>query len=592
MQLMHAKSGSRRRDRMVTLAVLVAIPLLGFGGWKFYREARPRYLRWKQQRALTQARDFIEKRDAGNAQVALEVALTAVPGDPDTIRVAADMLEQVGAPQAMRLRRAVVQAVPNSADDVARLIVCCLRFGDYNAAKDALSGASPSLSAQTPMLQAAIAYAAATSDTVVVAALLQELRKRFPNDTDLKHAEAMLYLQHPDEKKRADTRARLERLAQEEERLKLAISRELASDAVRRKDYADARQRWRTVLQDPKAVFNDRLQLANIALLIDKEPLTTVMPPLAAAIRTDDEAVAFAQWLLAQGRGQEVDRWLNTLAPERQEVPALRAARIEAVALLKDWDRLLPLLEKGAWGPISRDVLKLVAAAQAVDDPKHLSLRRETWEMALGKAQANLATLRVLQRLALTWGWQDEAERTLWTVARGYPDQTWAHQALFNYYREKQRTTEMRDVMRQLRDSDVTVLRYQHDWALLSLLTEPNATWSSAKETMRKLHETDPANATFAVGYAFALAQAERGAEALQVVERLSASERDYPPRQPYLAFIYGVARQPEGVAHAQEIGANLNFLPEETFLFSRARIELGRKPDAPKPATTKPGRS
>ena len=59
---------------------------------------------------------------------------------------------------------------------------------------------------------------------------------------------------------------------------------------------------------------------------------------------------------------------------------------------------------------------------------------------------------------------------------------------LFNFYREKKNTIAMRDVMNTLRESDGTVPRYQHDWALLTLVTEPNANWNPAKETMRQLY--------------------------------------------------------------------------------------------------------
>lgn len=585
MQLMQVRRRSRNRGRFIFLGVLAGIAALAYGGWRLYTYAVPRYARWKQQRALVQAREFMDKRDAASAQVALEVALKAVPGDPNALRLAADMLEQVGAPQAMRLRRAVVEAVPNSAEDAAKLVVCCIRFGDFNAAKDALSGTSPALSAQTPMLQAALAYAASTSDTIVVAALLDELRKRTPDSVELKRSEALLYLQNPSEKRREEARAQLDQIARENPALGLDIERGLASDAIRRKDYADAERRWRAIVANPKSVFNDRLQLANLELLVQKKPLEQLMPPLAKAAGTEADAPVFAQWLLVQGHGKEMLAWLDTLPAKVRDLPAVQASRVDAYAQLKDWDHLFPALEAGGWGPFPREVLKVVVAAQALDEPSHLNLRREAWDVAVTKAQTSLSALRTLQRLASLWGWTDEAERALWAIARGYPDQTWAHQALFNIFREKKRTTDMRDVLRTLRDSDPSVPRYQHDWALLTLLTEPNSTWNQAKETMKKLHDTEPKNATYITGYAFALAQAERGPEAVALVNQLADTDRDYPPRAPYLAFVYGVGKNAAGVEAAQKRGANVDFLPEETFLFSRANTELTRKPATKTPA-------
>lgn len=591
MILLQSRRGSRRRQRAWVLFGLVVLPIGALCGWRLYQHLLPKYRHWKQDRALQQARDYIAQRDAEGAQLALEVALKAVPGNPETLRVAADMLEQVGAPQAMRLRRAVVQAAPDSAEDVARLIVCCLRFGDFNGAKDALSGASSAVSARTPMLQAALAYATATSETAVVAALLAELRQRFPNDVDLRHAQAVLHLLHPDERKREAARLELGALAREAPALTLAIERELAGDAVRSKDHAAARAHLARVARHPDAQFNDLLQIANLDLLIDHVPFERVAPPLAAAASAREaDALAYVQWLLVQNRGREADVWLGTLAPSLQERPALRAARADAVAQIGDWDRLLPLIEAGAWGPVPREVSKLILAAHAVNDPNHLVLRRETWNLALAKAQSSLVSLRVLHRLAAAWSWSEERELTLVAIARAFPDQTWAHQALFNVYREKKRTADMRDVLRLLRDADPAVPRYQHDWALLSLLLEPSTVWTPAKETMRRLFEAEPGNATFVTGYAFALAQSERGAEALELVGRLGPADRDFPLRQPYLAFVFGVARRPEAVERAQQLGQGAGYLPEEESLFSRARIELMRKPA--RPAAPKAGKS
>jgi len=586
MQLMQVRRrSSRKRGRFIFLGALAGIAALAYGGWRLYNYAVPRYARWKQQRALVQAREFMEKRDAASAQVALEVALKAVPGDPDALRLAADMLEQVGAPQAMRLRRSVVEALPNSAEDAAKLVVCCIRFGDFNAAKDALSNTPPALSVQTPMLQAALAYATSTSDTIVVAALLEELRKRTPDNVELKRSEALLYLQNPSEKRRAEARAQLDQIARENPALSLDIERSLASDAIRRKDYADAEQRWRRIVGNPKSAFNDRLQLANLELLVQHKPLEQVVAPLARAATSETDAPVFAQWLLVQGHGKEMLAWLDTLPAKVRDLPTLQAGRVDAYAQQKDWEHLFPALEAGGWGPFPREVLKVVIAAQALDEPAHVNLRREAWDVAVTKAQSSLSALRTLQRLASLWGWSDEGERALWAIARGYPDQTWAHQALFNLYREKKRTTDMRDVLRTLRDSDPSVPRYQHDWALLSLLTEPNSNWNQAKETMKKLHDTEPKNATYVTGYAFALAQAERGAEAIALVDQLAEADRNYPPRAPYLAFIYGVGKNAAAVEAAQERGANVDYLPEETFLFSRAKTELTRKSTLKTPA-------
>ena len=65
----------------------------------------------------------------------------------------------------------------------------------------------------------------------------------------------------------------------------------------------------------------------------------------------------------------------------------------------------------------------------------------------------------------------------------------------------------MREVMNLLRNNDPTVARYQHDWALLSLLSNHTNDWDEPKIIMHDLYIQDPSNPNNATGYAFALAQ-------------------------------------------------------------------------------------
>jgi hypothetical protein len=102
---------------------------------------------------------------------------------------------------------------------------------------------------------------------------------------------------------------------------------------------------------------------------------------------------------------------------------------------------------------------------------------------------------------------------------------------------------------------------------------------------MRKLYETNPGDSTYATGYAFALAQAGKGAEALAVVEKIPPDERNYPPRQPYVAFVYGVNRKTSEIEHSQTLVEGVNLLPEESYLFTRAREEANRRPEKSKAA-------
>lgn len=588
MQLIESRRISRRSKWWKRGAIL-GIAVLGLGAWLGYRPAVDFYKQHKQQRALAQARTFIEKRDAPNAQLALEVALHAAPGNLDTLRTAAAMLEQVGAAQAMRLRRAVARAAPESVDDAAALVLCCLRFNDLNAAKDALAAFPPAFAEQPPALRAALAYAIASNNPPAIDFVYAKLKARFPNDDDLKVSHALLLLKHPNQEKRLAARADLERIAQGSSAPSLRVQRELGAFAIAARDTADARKWFTLVAGNPAATFNDRLQVANLDLLVDQKPFATSFAALAPlATRNPADATEFLQWLLIQSRAAEADGWLATLPKTIRELPAIVALEADLAAQLKDWDRFIAHLKKGAWGPVSKETLRLVEASQAISGRDRPALRKETWDLALQSAGGNLGAFSVLHRVAATWRWDTEIERTLWAIVRAFPDQTWAHQSLFDFYAAKKDTASMRDVMGALQQSDASVGRYSHDWALLTLLMNPSAGPTAAKETMEKLYAGQPTNAHYATGHALALAQSRKAAEALAVIRKLPEAERDHQPRQPYLAFIHGIARDATGVERAEKLAKGMTYLPEEMRLFERAREELARKPEVRKALTEK----
>jgi tetratricopeptide (TPR) repeat protein len=570
------KANKHRRVKL--FFVMVGAVVLGFGVWHIWGRTEPRYRVWKQRRAMEQARAFIEKHDAVRAQIALEVALTTVPGNPDAIRLAAELLELVGSPQALRMRQAVVRILPDSAGDAAALVMCSLRFHDINMARDALSAMSPSLANQVPTLRAALAFALATNNSPVSDLLFEKLKSLSPHDDGLKFTHALLLLKHPNPKRQAEARLQLDELIKSKPQFAIQAYRELAGYAMQEGKFEDARKLLTLVLADPKANFPDRLQLANIELLIDKKPFAEVFDQMASLASVDPKNVnIFIQWLMVQDRSLEAEKWLGHLPEKMLQDGEVRSVQADLAARLQGWDHLARLLEGGAWGPVTHDTVGLAMTARAMDAVARPDLRKETWEEALNSANNQLVALRVLYKLASVWGWDEQVDQTLWKIARNFSDQTWAHQQLFNSYRSKGNTAGLREVTGTLRTADINMPRYQHDWALLTLLTEPSRTMTHAKEVMRQLHDTEPSNPNFTTGYAFALAQLGRTDEALDLIQKLSDSDRGYPPRQPYLAFIYGSCHKGAELQKAQTLAKGIRLLPEEERLLVLANEEMKR---------------
>jgi hypothetical protein len=587
MQIISVRKVSRRIIWYRRMAVFL-LAAGSVGVWLAYEPAGQRYRAWKQRNALAQARQYLDKKDLPNAKLALDIALTTVPGSPEALRVAAELLESIGSAQAIAFRRLVLHQSPDSMPDRLALASSAIRFNDPNAARDALAGFTPAQLEQPAVLRAHLAYALAVKNQPMADALFDRLSALAPLDDEMKALHAMLLRQHPNEKKSAAAKSELERLAQSP-RFALTLNRAFFTEAVAARDFAAARRFAATVTRDPGATLADRLNEASLHLLVDQQPFAKVFAALApAAADTGPHAAEFVRWLIVQGKAAEATRWLDQAPAAVAGTPEVAGVRAELAAVAQDWDRLGQLVEAGAWGPVPGEVVRLAMSARVVG-ARNPALRKQVWDEALGAAGGNLGTLRVLLRLASTWQWEEETEALLWAVVRIDPGQNWAHSALLGVFRARGDGRRMLEVMTLLKNAAPTSATYRHDWVLLTLLVSPSAGWDTPKTIAREIHRADPANPSYAATYALALAQAGRAEEARAVIEKLPASDREFPLRAPYLAFVYGHCRRPVEYKRYADLAANAAVLQEERLLVRAGQEALSRPVAVPLPATKMP---
>ena len=299
--LLQSRNISRRKVILQRALVIVALGLV-IGGWLGLDPARQRYHLWKQERALKQAKEFIDNHDAADAQVALDVAFSAAPGRIDAWRMAADMLEQVGAQQSVRLRQHIVSMMDATLEDKLALV---------NGARKSTTSYRPRRTCHAyagggrppQSLAAALSFTPyVTENSPIADALFDRLKKAYPDNDEFTVAQAMLRLRNPIRERADDARALLERLAANP-KYSLRIRRELMTDSIARGDISTAKKWSALVVSEPEANFNDRLHKANFDLLVDRQPFDRVAGGLEAlALSNPADAAELAHWLLAQGK--------------------------------------------------------------------------------------------------------------------------------------------------------------------------------------------------------------------------------------------------------------------------------------------------
>ena len=569
------------------IAFIIAAFLLGIGAtfaWIYSAELRSAYRHWRQERSFAQARAFAAKNDAPSTVLALKAALEADGANPSAWRTAADFFEQAGDRQAVKLRRQVLVIEPASPANRVALINTALRFNDLVTAQQTLDEASVADRASLDFRKASAALAFAQSRPADAEALLAGILRDHPGDNRIRLDRAVIILRYAPPEVSANARAELETLADSADTRVVAL-RELTSAALRDAQPARALAFADRLAALPDTSFKDLL-LRAAASLATGSALDDVLRPIQTRVLANPaEAIPLSTWLLATGRSRAVLAWLESLPETTRALPPLRVAHVDCLNALGEWRAASALIATGAWGPIPPEAMQLAVSARTLRERGRAKLQENAWNEAVRIASGNLASLRVLHRLALAWGWEDESRSVLFAVARTRPDQTWAHRALVRHAYHTGDTSTLKEVYRLWREAEPNNPLVEGNWAMLTLLTEPVARPTLAKTTAAKLYAASPANPFFATTHAFAVWQLGRPSEAVQIMEKLPPEERDAPVRAFYHALFLASANRPSEALRSLSLSARANLLPEERRLFIAAYEKTQPKPVRPKSA-------
>ena len=540
------------------------------------------YNDWREQRAIAQAKGFIDKKDLNNALLALQVAAQANPNNPAAWRVAAEVLESNGSNQAVRLRQQIVSAEPNSLTDRLALAATAMRFSDLQTAETALGSVAPADQRKPEFLKLYAALAFASKRTDDAEAAIDRLLSIEPNDSKMKFNRAVLRLRHANRTLAEEARDQLTHIASKPGPLQPDALRELTRDEATRNRSAQALVWAEKLAALPGASFDDQLLRINLLRLANRS-VPTAIAESALAIRagkTPVEAAQFATWLTVQGRANEARPWLAKLPPATRADRRVQVVEGECLAALGDWNALGDALQYGAWGVASPEVIRLALSARTLSERQRTDLRRDVWQEATKLAKNDATSLRVLLRLALYWNWTAEAEDTLFAIANGFPLEVWALNSLVSSAYARKDTVMLKKAYSLWHEIQPQSKKVTGDWVMVTLLTEPSPLETKAKLTARDLAKAEPRNAFFVTTHAFSLYQQGRGKEALDLMEHLAPNELRVPGRAVYYGLLLAADGQFDRADSVLKLTAQADMLPEERALLRIAKAMVSGTPD------------
>jgi Tfp pilus assembly protein PilF len=514
------------------VAILLGVACFSYGS-KLYRD-------WHQSRSLHRAASMLqEERFIEAAQTAREV----VKLDPDSLPayyILAEAAEKRNLEETVSWRAQIARLLPRDPDSQLNLASAALRFGKLDLARKALGQVASSDRDSAAFHVVAGWLARAEGNFAEQQEQFAAAVKKEPGNDLYQFNLAALQIHSSDVEKSVKARETLDRLSKLAP-FRTGALRALLNDAVARNDIAAADNFAQQLQMSQEVTFGDYLLCLNFYQKLDEKKFRLLLErvkPFAA--RNPSDLASLMNWMNENGLAGDVVKWIDKLPPDKLSSPPASIAVADAYSNVKNWSRLKRWTRTGMWG--EAEYLRL--AYQAIATRRSQSRSGGTadtefetlWRSGEQAANEQPARKLDLARLASKWNLDKESEQLWLGVAKNPPMRREALDALRRFYRANNETGKLYEVLQRLHESSPNEAPITADLARLGLNIEqnPKQSYDLAKEA----YDRAPNEVNCAVTYAFSLDRLGRGAEGLEVIQKLPADQLHDPHAAVYVALL------------------------------------------------------
>jgi Tfp pilus assembly protein PilF len=553
---------SRGRLLSLVLALLFSCAL----SWFF---ALPAYRHWKEHRAVTRARAFLECGDLAKANLSARQALSLNPTNLDACLLMAEMAQRIGAPQALDWRRRIAELSPTLDHKFA-------------FAQTALALESAPFPLCTQVLEDVAPAAAESADYHLLAAQLAlklnrigqaELHLATATRLQPQHALtrlnlAVVQLLSTNQTTAESARAILVSFVTHTNLGPLAL-RSLVADALKRKQFTNAESYCNTLLAHPAATFADRLQQLTVLREAARPEFDATLASLQrSAVTNAPAAWSLANWMNRNGLTAQTVRWLAHCPAQLRTNPPVALALADSLVAAQDWPALEQFLQPQDWHDL--DFARLALRARAAAGLHNQVAADGFWRLATRQAAQRLGPLTSLLALAQAWNFPAVRENLLAQIVETSPRQRWAYQELLPRYLAAGNTRALNRISALLAQSNPQDTEARNNLAATSLLLKIDT--AQAHQIARENVGRQPKDPVLVATYAFSLHLQGRTQDGLAAFEALDSDAL----RAPGIALYYGVLLSATHQRQKANVYLGLvapsQLLPEERQLLALAR--------------------
>ncbi len=528
---------------------------------------RPAYHRYKENRAVKQAEEFVKNGDLRSANLSLRVALALNSSNLTANLMMANLMDQAQSPAAIAYRKRVWELQPTLTNRLF-FAACALRYEKppFPITAEVLNEMRGVGETNTQYHLVASQLALKLNQLTNAESHLQSAAKLDP--TNLLHQLnlATVRLQSADINTASEARKNLAGLISDAT-LGLPALRSLTADSITRHDGPSAAEYGRKLGAHAQATLDDRL----LELSALDEAKATDFPNALARVqnecKTNSITLALAvSWMNGHGLARPALDWLASVPDGIKETLPAPLAEADCYMTLKDWAGLQSRLVGHRWD--EQDFLRFAMLARALREQNQSEMSNRNWRLALSAAKARPEQLLVLLQLVQLWSWDDDD--LLWALVERAPREEWPLKRLMQKYAAKGDSEGIYRVYLALLERNPESAEIKNNVAALGLLLGHNRARSI--ELAREIYEVAKTNVIIASTYAFALHTQGKTGEALKLMQTFPEAEL----QRPEVALYYGVllaAAGEKGKAETYFAAAEKGKpLPQEKALMVEAR--------------------
>ncbi len=517
---------------------------------------------------------LVDKGDFKRAGLAARRILQINSESAEGARILARIAERFRSRTAIELRQRVVSLGNASPDDYYALARTAIIFGELKTAQDALEKLPTPVKNTGEYHACAADLALARGDGAGVERELSEAIRLDPANKEFSFRRTLLRFGASDAAVRDKAREDLKAL-QTDKSFRREATRQLAREALQRKEFSSALALARQLNEFPERDFSDRLALLTTFREAGDSALQNSLAEVeAAAAGNLQNIVALMMWLNTHGMSAEAVAWSKKLPAESLGQNPVSIALADAYISEADWTSLERLTKNSTWGEM--DFLRLALHARAFREMGDMAKFNAEWNEAVKKVTPNGEKVEMLWKTAEKWGWRREAIALLWLGAKDSTRGEAALRTLYDYFAKSGDTQSLYRVLLHLEELHPDNLDVLNNVAQVSLLLSLNT--DRGQTLARDVYEKGPKNPTYVSTYAFALYSKDEAPKA----RKLFAALTDAQLHEPAIALYYGIILAAVGdgdrAAEFLDLGQKASLLPEEKALLEKARRSLAQR--------------